>query len=278
MKTTFAAIAAVAGLAMVASANLIVTESFNGLANDGTGIGVDIRTGTPFTLVGNQATIPGIGGGAATWYAGRVGGTATGTLPYSVNNGLSNSGAIHSYGTSIGNTDRSLGSLASGSNTPGFGVAIINTTTDILTAFSFSLDAEEWRRASDSTATPNAPVNRLLFSWGVTGSGITAANFLTSNLLTADAAGDVVGTAPAANTVTGPALIAFSFLGTVEFDIGGLSVAPGQSIFLRWNDFNDIGNDAGLAIEDFNFTAVPTPGSIVLLAIGGLVATRRRRA
>jgi PEP-CTERM motif len=66
--------------------------------------------------------------------------------------------------------------------------------------------------------------------------------------------------------------------------LGGTVVAdwaPGQTLWLRWVDLNDVGNDHGLAIDNFSFsvTAVPEPEPWMLLMTGlaavGFVARRR---
>ena len=46
----------------------------------------------------------------------------------------------------------------------------------------------------------------------------------------------------------------------VSATISGLTWAPGDSLFIRWNDFNDAGNDAGVAIDNLSMIAtVPEP-------------------
>src|SRR5439155_2378434 len=51
----------------------------------------------------------------------------------------------------------------------------------------------------------------------------------------------------------------------------GVTLNPGDSIFLRWRDIDDSGNDHALAVDDFSFSAslaVPEPATA---ALGGLV-------
>jgi len=50
----------------------------------------------------------------------------------------------------------------------------------------------------------------------------------------------------------------------ISFTITGLSLAAGQSIFLRWSDPDHTGSDHGLSIDDFSVTpprrrVSPTP-------------------
>jgi hypothetical protein len=67
-----------------------------------------------------------------------------------------------------------------------------------------------------------------------------------------------------------------------SFTFAGINLAVGSSLYLRWQDFNDVGNDAGLAIDNMTIsaTAVPEPTSAGLLALAGVtgMAFRRRRS
>ena len=58
-------------------------------------------------------------------------------------------------------------------------------------------------------------------------------------------------------------------------------IGPGETFYLTWHDWNDNStNDHGLAIDDFQFSAVPEPTTrgISLLGLTGLTWLRRRRS
>ncbi len=115
-------------------------------------------------------------------------------------------------------------------------------------------------------------VNRLTFAYGFSSGTVTGSDFLSSTGMTGNAQGDVVGGAPVAtNGVVNPALSTL-----VSFTLTNIVWADGVTLFLRWSDVNDTGNDAGLAVDNFSLSAVPTPGSLALLGLAGLVMRRRR--
>jgi hypothetical protein len=61
----------------------------------------------------------------------------------------------------------------------------------------------------------------------------------------------------------------------------GVTLNPGDSIFIRWLDIDDSGNDHGLAVDDFSFSAsvVPEPSAAALMGLAsfGLICWRRIR-
>lgn len=223
---------------------------------------------SPFSAtIGAQAAIPGL----ATWRGAKIAGTGTGNMPWTTNDGGSSTGGLFDYGVSA-STDRALGALASGSNTGAFGVEIVNNGSDAISEFTIVFDGEQYRSSTSATGTPN----RLTFAWGVSGGSVLSTDFLSNAGMTADATGDIVGDTPVpANGIMSPPLT----LGPYSVTVTGLNVLVGESIFLRWQDFNDQGNDAGLAIDNFGFRAVfvPAPGAAALFGIGALIAARRRR-
>lgn len=219
------------------------SESFNG------DLGTTSLTTTtsPFTsnganVVGNQAPVPGTSGWDAVKLTGS--GLATSAMPYTVDNGAGTSGAIYSYGTT-GATDRALGSLASGTNTPAFGVELVNNTGAIIGSVDISYLGEFWR---SSTSVPNT----LNFKYLVGASSDTT--YLSTASSLAFSGLNLVG--PAAVTTNGAldGTLAANQIAT-SGTLTGLNWTVGSSLYLIWQDTNDTGNDAGLAVDNVTLTA-----------------------
>ena len=181
------------------------------------------------------------------WYGAKVGGSGTNAFALTANDGSANSGTIYNYGATAA-ANRSLGALASGSFWGSFGALLRNDTTNTLTAVSVSMTAKFWR---SSTVTNNV----LTFGYGVVDGAIaTTTNFLTATNATALTELNVVGPAPVASN---GALDGNNPANQVQFSNVAIPVtlAPGETMFIRWQDANEGGNDAGLAIDDLAFTA-----------------------
>ncbi|MFN0068024.1 MAG: PEP-CTERM sorting domain-containing protein [Limisphaerales bacterium] len=83
-----------------------------------------------------------------------------------------------------------------------------------------------------------------------------------------------LGFSTPADAVTGAQFVSAPRSG----DVGGLSIAPGEPFYFRWQHTSTgTGSRDELALDDLVITAVPEPGALTLLGLGaGLLALRRR--
>jgi hypothetical protein len=193
-------------------------------------------------------------------------------MNFVVDNGNAAGGALYSYGsTSNGSAtpdlERALGSLAFTTNIAAFGVEIINNTGATRQTADISYVGEFWRSSTGAR-------NTLSFGYSVGPSGST--NYLTG-AATGLASLDLVGPAPVA--VGGPLNGNLPVNQSLRSGtLTNLNWQVGQSLYLRWQDLNDSGNDAGLAIDNFGL-AIPEPASAVLMMLASLACAgsiRRR--
>jgi hypothetical protein len=208
--------------------------------------------------------------------------SATYTPLIRAGDGSLNTGSFYSYGAS-GNSDRALGTLpsdgttAAGSGSFRIGARFVNDTGNIIDGFTFAYDGEQWRKAQLASAVNN----QFVVAYAVFGAGLGtldsgpySATISGATFNTPVDGGDNVGVGldgnNAANRVTGLG-------GTLT----GLTVLPGEEIWLRWFDSNSSSADHGLGIDNFTiaFTTVPIPepSAAVMIAFGfGLLAWRFR--
>ena len=99
---------------------LSYTQNFNTLATAGV------------AAWANNTTVPG-------WYSN--------VSSYSAGAGSSNTGALYSFGAS-GVAERALGSVATGTTTPVFGVLFSNNTGSAITSLTVMYTGEQWRRGN----------------------------------------------------------------------------------------------------------------------------------
>lgn len=201
-----------------------------------------------------------------------------------VDNGGSNAGAFRSYG-STGSTDRALGGAASGNayfGNPASGaiagwiaVAFTNTSAKAFSGFNIAFEGEQWR--DGGAASPVAQKMSLEYGFG--------ASFATVSNWTAPGASFDWASPVKSNTGSGAAVNG-NTAGKVT-GLGGTVTTPwaaNDTLWVRWVEKNDAGNDHGLAIDNVNLTvvaaAVPEPSSYAMLLAGlcamGFVAKRRK--
>lgn len=204
-----------------------------------------------------------------------------------ISTGSSTVGAFYTYRNASGPNlgDRALGILNSqvvtgdtveaadaGNGTDVyFGINLTNTTGVTLHQITVGYTGEQYRDGGADV--PNAQSLRFQYSVGATSiqdTGYLSASALdfTSPTFTNTAGGaTLTATDPANRTVIGPVTIT------------GLNWGPNQDLWLRWADKNDPGNDHGLGIDDFSFSAsaIPEPASMALAAMAALGVVRLRR-
>jgi hypothetical protein len=235
-------------------------------------LGINATANAFSSTVGTISPIPNL----TSWDGAKVGGNGTTSVAMSISDGNSTSGGMYSFGAASG-ADRALGVIASGTNIMGFGFQLRNNTGTTITGLDISFTQENWRSSTTSQNTVTA-------GWALGSGSITSANYITAVGFNAVSGLNLVG--PAAVATNG-ALNGNDVANQVarSASITGLTLAQGDSIFFRWVDANDTGNDAGLAIDNFSLTAfsssaVPEPATLSLLgvAIGlGAVARYRRK-
>jgi hypothetical protein len=121
-------------------------------------------TGTPLTQDFNTLAASGTAQGS-TLPSGWVMHESSGNTEYSANDGSSNSGTVYSYGTGT-NTDRALGGVRSGSNTPTFGVFLRNMTGATLNQLRVQYTGEQWRTGA------RQQVDRLDFQYSLNATSV----------------------------------------------------------------------------------------------------------
>jgi trimeric autotransporter adhesin len=253
------------------------TENFNTMQPPVGDTLVDRLTMVGSGVLGTQVAIPNL----PNWQAARIAGS--GTTDVAIWATPSTGGRLYNAG--IG-TDRALVALASGTVAMGVGIAFTNDTGTVIDAVTLSFTQQIWRVQGTSTQTPIE--NRLLFAYGTSAAGIAPTNFITNPLMEPRSDFDLVSAAE------------LTILGTTSGDVpdrtrigsdpewstlisgtlSNLNWQPGDMLFLRWNDFDAAGFDAGLGIDNLSLVVVPEPATYALL-FGALclvgVGIRRRR-
>ncbi len=245
---------AAADLININAVNSTYTQDFDGLVSTGSGTFVDGTTISGWTVNSEEMD-------------------TTGDV-YFANTGSSAGGEVYSYG-STGSSDRALGYIGSGGNDYFNAAAIFkNNTGGTIDRVVISYTGEQWRSGSGSGADQNI----LEFAWQA-GSAITVPASTSTSGWTTESA--LKFSAP--NPNVGPGALDGNASGNqtvfTNVTLSGLSWLAGEELAVRWIGNNGGGADAGLAIDDFSFTAVPEPSSLALFGIGACVAGfgRRRR-
>jgi predicted extracellular nuclease/phosphodiesterase/alkaline phosphatase D-like protein len=183
-------------------------------------------------------------------------GTALST--YAASTGSSATGSFVSYG-STGSTDRALGGLGSGGayfGSPASGsiagwmaLALTNRTADTIRRLTVTFNGEQWRNGGNATA------QTMVFQQGYGDRFDQVPTWFTPG-------GTFNWSSPVATASAAP--VNGNTVGRVagrggELDLSTIPWAPGTTLWLRWVETNDAGNDHGLAIDDLTIQAVLAP-------------------
>jgi predicted extracellular nuclease len=231
LASSFSALAAVlpfasgtAGAVIVQSAQPLAltaagcVESFDGLANGSTA--ASLPNGAVFDETGTSSLV---------------------NSAYGATDGTSNSGDVYSLGAT-GSTERAFGSLLSSSLTPTLGLLVRNDSGSTITTLTVGYTLEQWRQGGTNR------FDRLDVSYSVSNANLLTGTYTPVVGLT--------GTAPNGGTSTGALngnLTANRV--AVSSTITGLSIAPADTIMLRWTDVNAAGSDDALGIDDLTIAA-----------------------
>ena len=209
-----------AGAINLSTPGVTYHQDFDSLANSGTSS--TVPTGWDFAETGTNAN--------TTYTAGTGSGTA---------------GDTYSFGAAT-STERAFGTLRSGTLVPVIGAQLTNGGGTALISVGISYTAEQWRLGQ---VTAGRLADRFEFQYSTDATSLSTGTWTDFNALdaaspvTAGAAATALdGNAPA-NRVTKGATIS------------GLSIANGESLWVRWVD-TDLapGSDDGLGIDDVSIT------------------------
>uniref|UniRef100_UPI001C218E73 ExeM/NucH family extracellular endonuclease n=1 Tax=Synechococcus sp. CCY 0621 TaxID=2815603 RepID=UPI001C218E73 len=219
----------------------LYTQSFDALAASGTG-----------NSWSNDVTLPG-------WHLFRQPAAAPVALAtYNADSGSGNSGAFVSYGSSA-SSDRALGGLGSGGAYFGspsggsvagwFALALSNASGSAIGRLDLSFSGEQWRNGG------NASAQTMELQWGFGASFEQVSTWATPG-------GGFNWTSPVTGTtagaVDGNGAGRVSALGG-SLDLSASPWAADATLWLRWVETNDAGNDHGLAIDDLSISLTQMP-------------------
>lgn len=193
----------------------------------------------------------------AGWAIGETGNGSANDGKYRVGNGSKNNGDVYSFGAA-GNTERALGSIASGSLKPAYGATFMNNTGTTITGFTLTYTGEQWRMGQDTMHLDSLVFQYSTVAFGVNDSTATAGwvnetSLMLNSVQTFGTLGPLDGNDSANRTTV---------TGTLTFPT---PIPDGGSFIVRWKDIDIKGADDGLAIDDVTFTFTTGPTSVAHL-------------
>ena len=176
------------------------------------------------------------------WMINESGTSARNDGKYAVGTGSSTTGDHYAFGTPVGNTDRALGELRSGTLVPIFGASFTNGTGVAITRIDISYTGEQWRLGAVRTTDRD----RIDFQYSLSATALTNGTWVDvdaldfSSPITTGTVGPLNGNLAADRT----SLAASIFV----------AVPAGATFWVRWTDFDVPSSDDGLAVDSFALT------------------------
>ena len=187
------------------------------------------------------------------WYGARIAGSGTTATDLLANAGTTSTGTLYSFGTA-NDTNRALGTIATGTTAMAFGALIKNDTGGTITNVRVSFTAEFWRNAIPSSSGSSAETNVLYFGYGkIDGTSNSVSNFLTSSNALSQTNLNITGPAPVPWGTTPVNLDGSLPANQAAFSNVAipLSLTDGEMAFVRWQDKDNTGLDAGIGMDNF---------------------------
>ena len=187
------------------------------------------------------------------WYGAKIAGTGTSATDLLANAGATSTGTLYSFGIT-NDVNRALGTIATGTTTMAFGALIKNDTGGTITNMKVSFTAEFWRNAIPTSSSSSAETNVLVFGYGkIDGASNSVSNFLISSNALSQTNLNISGPAPVAYGTTPVNLDGSLPANQVQFSNVAvpLSLAAGEMAFVRWQDKDNTGLDAGIGMDNF---------------------------
>lgn len=233
----------------ILSVNAFYSENFDSLAASGTSpIAGPTPAGWGFLEVN-----AGVGSGANT--------------SYRIDIGSTNTGDTYSYGATA-NSDRALGSVASGSLRSTLGARYINNTGVLVTSVRIQFTMEQWRSGGRTS------VDSSEFFYGVNNASFAASSGVWTKVSALNLTSKIFSTpAPTAGALNGNDTANQKVYDVV---ISGLNLTVADTLYLRWTDVDVAGSDDGLAIDNFNIvfnpngSAITSPNPVSALSLTGV--------
>ena len=158
---------------------------------------------------------------------------------YNINTGTTYTADTYSFG-SIDATERALGGIQGTALVPVFGASFTNNTGGTIESLTIEYTGEEWWLGKTSH------IDRLIFEYRPNTTTLPDSPWIEFDPLSFLTPKNTGASLKNGNLTENRNLI--------HQTITGLHIEDGDTFWIRWRDFDAVGNDDGLAVDDFSIT------------------------